>query len=1080
MADSILETTAIRIVVDDSGVQQRLKRAADEAKRAFRDVNAATGPAARAFAGVGKESDSLAAKVKSVSNEVRTLRNTWQTTGQDTDRTKRRLRELSNEALNLAKSLDPASQAAARLAVAARSADATIAGMEGRMSRLGLASQVNLAAVTAMQGQLYRFGPVGQVAASSLGIAATGAQGLTTAAIATTGAVVGLAGAAYGLTRRGIPQVKEFQSALRVLVASGEDLNSAQLDSELRSIQDAAGAAGNQFDRAGLATALSELVKAGLDARSALNLLAPGMQLASVTGGDLNETTTLLLTNLRQFRLDASDAGRVADALAVADLNASESAKELSQGLSVVGPLARAAGFSLEDTLGILVELNNAGLGAADVGATALRGTLSALLDPTDRARETIAKLGVSLRDSNGNARPLLDVLRDLQAAINSNAEGAQAAAEIFDTRAITAILNMTDASSKLTGELENATGAAKEYADTFLDENLTAAQQELNAAIDDLAQTFAGTFASDIADAANALAGFLRLVDGWMGRFVETSNVDMYQSMFGTKFLDSQADRAEEVIGALKELDRQARALDNYLSGQPADLSGIAGLPRGPVTAGGNRAAVEALLAQNRAEAEALRRELFALQRAGSGPDFGNLPTPFGPQPGSVAGSVDTGAGGGGSATTTAGRVPRTIQDVWRDLNAQGTAAQQVAAAFGNTVDAQIDSVQARQRLVNRAITELITDFGMAFDSPEVKYLVNRAETLGAELEALRNPSLATAPSLNRTLEDQGLLPRNAAYRQLGINPFASVTPGLPIGDPGVRATFGGVADLRGFTPRATVGGAELLTDPGAFARLLLGGPQLQERDLGRVAQATKEANDAAAEAMRLAIAAEEAWRSNLLAARGQSARFGTPEALDAFTRQALIQSYGVTPGQLAFGSSYQGFRPRESNPADIENAKAINEEREAIRQAGEDFRGAVVNAAADFTGVLIKGIRSGDTGSIVEGLFGIGGSLIGMIPGVGFWGQVASAFLPVLGGLFGSMVPRDEEATRAPGAAVRGAPAIELNFTVNQSLSVASLTGADRRAVDGLADDLVRRLENVISRNILPRIGYLEERIA
>ena len=1050
MPDSILETTAIRIVVDDSGVQQRLKRAADEAKRAFRDVNAASGPAARAFAGVSKESDALTAKVKAISNAVRTLRNTWQATGKDTERTKFQLRSLSNEALYLAKSLDPASNAAARLAVAARSADATIAGMEGRMSRLGLASQVNLAAVTAMQGQLYRFGPVGQVAASSLGIAATGAQGLTTAALATTGAVVGLAGAAYGLTRRGIPQVKEFQSALRVLVASGEDLNSAQLDSELRSIQDAAGAAGDQFDRAGLATALSELVKAGLDARSALNLLAPGMQLASVTGGDLNETTTLLLTNLRQFRLDASEAGRVADALAVADLNASESAKELSQGLSVVGPVARAAGFSLEDTLGILVELNNAGLGAADVGATALRGTLSALLDPTDRARETLSRLGVALRDSNGQARPLLDVLRDLQAAINSNAEGAQAAAEIFNTRAITAILNMTDASAGLTTELENATGAAKDYADTFLDDNLAASQRELNAAIDDLAQTFAGTFADDIARAASALAEWIRQIDSFSK---SPSLAALDDSFAGWADMDWR-ERANAIIGlpVFQETPN--------VGGRRVDVSERWMGPDFGTTGGG----------------------MSPSAVWGLGPDFGNPRPAFGPQPrpdGWVAttGGGDGGAGGGSTGT---GRVPRTIQDVWRDLNRQGTAAQQVAAAFGNTVDAQIDSVKARQRLVDRAITELITDFGMAFDSPEVRYLVQRSQTLAAELEALRNPSLTIAPSLNRTLEDAGLLPRGEAYRQLGINPFASVTPGVPIGDPGVRATFGGVADLRGYAPFAKVGPATRLDDPGAFARLLLGDAELQERDLGRVAQATKEANEAAAEAMRLAIAAEEAWRSNLLFARGQDARFGSPEALDAFTRQALIQSYGVTPDQLALGSSYQGFRPRESNPVDIENAKAINEEREAIRQAGEDFRGAVVNAAADFTGVLIKGIRSGDTGSIVEGIFGIGGSLIGMIPGVGFWGQVVSSFLPVLGGLFGSMVPRDEEATRAPGAAVRGAPAIELNFTVNQSLSVASLTGADRRAVDGLADDLVRRLENVITRNVLPRLGYLEERIA
>src|SRR5690606_18858254 len=145
-----------------------------------------------------------------------------------------------------------------------------------------------------------------------------------------------------------------------------------------------------------------------------------------------------------------SEAGRAADVLALASLEAREGAAELSEGLAVVGPVARAAGFSLEDTTAILVELNNAGLSAADEAATALRGTLAALLDPTAESKEVLAGLGVELRDSNGTARSLKDVLFELQAAMEGNSEAAQIAAQIFDTRAITAILNLTSGSSDL------------------------------------------------------------------------------------------------------------------------------------------------------------------------------------------------------------------------------------------------------------------------------------------------------------------------------------------------------------------------------------------------------------------------------------------------------------------------------------------------------------------------------------------------------------------------------------------------------------------------------------------------------
>src|SRR5690606_3557927 len=125
----------------------------------------------------------------------------------------------------------------------------------------------------------------------------------------------------------------------------------------LRDLQDAAAEAGNQFRRSEIATALAEVVKAGVDLAQAMDLMVPGMQLAVLTGQDLNETSTLLLGNLRQFGLQTTEAARVADALAAADLRAANGVRELSEGLAVVGPVAAAAGLSIEDTLGLLVEL---------------------------------------------------------------------------------------------------------------------------------------------------------------------------------------------------------------------------------------------------------------------------------------------------------------------------------------------------------------------------------------------------------------------------------------------------------------------------------------------------------------------------------------------------------------------------------------------------------------------------------------------------------------------------------------------------------------------------------------------------
>lgn len=314
---------------------------------------------------------------------------------------------------------------------------------------------------------------------------------------------------------------------------------------------------------------------------------------------------------------------------------------------------------------------------------------------------------------------------------------------------------------------------------------------------------------------------------------------------------------------------------------------------------------------------------------------------------------------------------------------------------------------------------------------------------------------------------------------RELGISPFAGLPAGVPL-DPGAFVRFGGVHPL-GITPRATVGGAVRLDDPAAFARLLLGGPELQERDLGRLAQAQQEANDSAAEAARLAIAAEEAWRNNVLFARGQSARFGTQSALDAFTRQALIQSYGITPEQLALGSSYQGFRPRETGPTDrafIETFKT------GVTEAGENLAETVIGAGRGFLST-IDAFRDGNIGAGIAGLGSTTAGLLGLIPGAGQAASIVTGVFGLVGDLLGltSGRQREEEQRRRDAEARRNqVTALEFNFYFSQSNTFqGDMTNAANQAKLREAGILTfRDFEQTIRRSILPELENLKAKVA
>lgn len=796
---------------------QATARSTDQNSREFRTLGTTMGQATRELnklsreqAGAAREANKLATeqrrvadrevrdRVQSLVNEVRVLRNEWQETGEGTQETKDRLRDLMVEMSSMRTELREGEDGwerynaeIARLATAGRSAEATIMGMEGKMSRLGLASQVNLGVFGALQGQMSRFGLAGQLAGQQLGIVAGGFQGLNRITPGTAIGIAAVGTAASALIRKGIPEVKEMQSALRILVASGEDLTQAQLDEELRRIQESAGLAGQQFRRAEIATALAEIVKAGVDAADAMHLLEPGMQLANVTGQSLNETTLLLLGNLRQFGLDTTEAARVADALAEADLAAAEGAKELSEGLAIVGPVAAAAGFELEEVLGILVELDNKGMSAANVGATALRAAFSALLDPTAKARDTLARLGVELNDGQGRRRPLPEVLRDVRDALQGSSEAAIIAAEIFDTRAITAIINMSDASDELADSFRNSTGALGEYSDTVTDESLQKAQQALNTALSDLALTFAGTFAGNIIAATNAISEWFRQIDRGMKSesFIQLlaaldPSYEGWENMsFGERFgtimggslapsrgpafgsdLESLQQRAAAAAAEVERLEQvqesfqykwvygiQARLqTDRELAAARAELAeatrlvtaaeqdaiGLTGSPTdgggasGPVPTGTVGPSMDALIAQ----ARVLKTELDAASDPQSWIRASQAVEDF------KTSSEDAALAWQAVVATLGGKTtaPRTVNQIFDELRDKGLQVRDAVSALGGDLVDELWGLEQRSKLVNAAIAEMLArpDVNEGDNPDRLAYLVRRSEQLNEQID--------------------------------------------------------------------------------------------------------------------------------------------------------------------------------------------------------------------------------------------------------------------------------------------------------------------------------------------------------
>jgi TP901 family phage tail tape measure protein len=215
-----------------------------------------------------------------------------------------------------------------------------------------------------------------------------------------------------------------------------------------------------------VAALMQELGRAGFDAQQIDKMTASVMNLARATGTDATLSSEILSSTIRQFGLNAEDAGRVADVLTMAANKTSSSVDGLGESLSYAGPVAKELGMSLEDTVAILGTLGNVGIRGSEAG-TALRrlGVISAAT-----GEKLKAIFDISNTDAAGNLKPLVQILSEIGVVVSTMpiAERVAKMNEAFGLLGITSASAMASASAdtqQLAIELGNASGAAAEAA---------------------------------------------------------------------------------------------------------------------------------------------------------------------------------------------------------------------------------------------------------------------------------------------------------------------------------------------------------------------------------------------------------------------------------------------------------------------------------------------------------------------------------------------------------------------------------------------------------------------------------------
>jgi len=177
------------------------------------------------------------------------------------------------------------------------------------------------------------------------------------------------------------------------------------------------------FTAVQVASLMTELGKAGFKPDEIEAMTASVLNLARATGTDATLSAGIMSATLRQFSLDAGQAGRVADVLTKAANATFNSVESLGEALKYAAPVAADLGMGLEDTTAILGVFGNMGIQGSMAG-TSLRRLMLLMSEQADLQR----LFGVSGRDASGNLRPLVDVLGDIGDATKDMATGDRAA----------------------------------------------------------------------------------------------------------------------------------------------------------------------------------------------------------------------------------------------------------------------------------------------------------------------------------------------------------------------------------------------------------------------------------------------------------------------------------------------------------------------------------------------------------------------------------------------------------------------------------------------------------------------------
>ena len=195
-----------------------------------------------------------------------------------------------------------------------------------------------------------------------------------------------------------------------------------------------------------------ELAKLGFTRKEILDATEHVLKFAQATGAELADAASLAGASLRMFNADTRETERYVSAIATT--KSALSFSYLATALPIVGPVAKAFNFSIEDTLALLGKLSDAGFDAS-MAATATRNVFLNLADSNGKLAKALGKPVKTLPELVEGLKSLKEKGVDLNTTL-----------ELTDKRSVAAFNAFLTAVDKILPLREQITGVERELGD--------------------------------------------------------------------------------------------------------------------------------------------------------------------------------------------------------------------------------------------------------------------------------------------------------------------------------------------------------------------------------------------------------------------------------------------------------------------------------------------------------------------------------------------------------------------------------------------------------------------------------------